>query len=60
MTNVADLYAHVLAIAEGKAEFAQEVIDILDTPEMSDEDKLQLLRLFAKKTVLHYERLSNA
>lgn len=60
MTSISELYAHTMAIAEGRAELASDILNIVSTTAITDEEKLRLIRLFAEKQITKYEGLSRA
>jgi hypothetical protein len=60
MTSVADLFGHILAIDEGKAEFAQNVIKIINNLALTEDEKLTKINKMAEKAIERYERMSQA
>lgn len=60
MTNIAELYAHTMAIAEGKAELASDILDIIGSVSLTDDERLDKIRRLSEKAVTNYEGLSRA
>jgi len=60
MASITELYRYLLALDEGKAEFAQDIIKIINNLTISEDEKLTKIYQMSKKAIEKYEKLSAA